>query len=61
MPSGLDIREVVLMTLLVGVLPESVILLAAIANRLFTTLGDIWFFVEAIALRHMCVHAEKLQ
>ncbi|MDP8566366.1 lysylphosphatidylglycerol synthase domain-containing protein [Methylophilus aquaticus] len=60
-PGGLGVREVVLLALLAGVLPESVILLAALANRLFTTLGDIWFFVEAIALRHMCVHAEKLQ
>lgn len=59
-PGGLGVREVVLMALLAGVLPESVVLLAAVANRLFTTLGDIWFFIEAIALRHMGLHAEKL-
>ncbi len=46
-PGGLGIREMVLLYLLAGMFPESTILMATIANRLLTTLGDVWFFLQA--------------
>ncbi len=49
-PGGLGVREMVFLLLLNHHFPEWQILTAAVTNRLFTTLGDFLFFLQAMWL-----------
>ena len=46
-PGGVGVREVVLLLMLNGVYPQSLLLIAVLINRLITTLADFYFFGQA--------------
>ena len=46
-PAGAGVREVVLMVLLKGSIPEAELLLAVILSRMVTVIGDVLFFLFA--------------
>lgn len=47
-PAGIGVREAVLLFLLDGLSPSSVILLAVVIGRMITVLGDLLFFVGGL-------------
>ena len=49
-PAGIGIREIVLVGLLNGIVPELDLLLAIVIGRIVTTCGDIIFFIAAYSI-----------
>ncbi|HEY7803602.1 MAG TPA: hypothetical protein VIC30_04110 [Orrella sp.] len=49
-PAGVGVREMVLLVLLEGQVAPGLLLLAVLLGRLVTVLGDVWFFLGALAL-----------
>lgn len=49
-PAGIGVREMVLLVLLEGQVEPSFLLLAVLLGRLVTVLGDVWFFMGALAI-----------
>ena len=49
-PAGVGIRELVLLVLLEGQVQPGPLLLAVLLGRLVTVLGDVWFFLVALAI-----------
>ncbi|TPL22882.1 hypothetical protein FJ952_05720 [Mesorhizobium sp. B2-4-10] len=53
-PAGIGVREAVLLFLLDGLSPSSVILLAVVIGRMITVLGDLLFFVGGLIAGRLC-------
>ena len=49
-PAGIGVRELVLVLLLKGIVPEAELLLAVLLSRLVTVGGDLLFYLVAMAI-----------
>jgi hypothetical protein len=60
-PAGLGVREITFYSLLAGVVPAEVLILAAAGFRLVTTAGDLIAWAVGMALRRPAGHSYQMQ
>jgi len=58
-PAGVGVRELVLIVLLKGLVPESDLLLAILLSRLVTVGGDVMFFLFALFLSYLIAEPDS--